>query len=237
MCGRYVVARTLGGELPELLSSLPGWPAQYENFNIAPTTDVPIVVEDVETTTGEVIRHADLAYWGLVPAWKQSFTQRPQPINARIETVATNGMFRQAFRYRRCLVPASGYYEWHVGADGVKQPFFIHAPHGLVFAGIFEDWGTDTRDARRSMAILTRPAVGPAAVLHDRLPVMLTPDGYSRWLGHDFASAGEAFDLAMAQSEHVAGSLQFHAVDRRVGNVRNSGPELCEPVAPSPSVG
>lgn len=236
MCGRYVVARTLSGQLPQLLSELPGWPANYENFNIAPTTDVPIVLESPDTVTGEIVRHADLAHWGFVAAWKKSFTERPQPINARIESIATNGMFRSAFRSRRCIVPASGYYEWHVGADGIKQPYFIHAPHGLAFAGIYEDWGQDAHTRRRSTTIVTRGAVGPAKHLHDRLPVMLTPDAYARWLGDDLSSADEAVALLMSASTTVASSLEFYPVDRRVGNVSNNDASLCEPLNTLPSV-
>jgi putative SOS response-associated peptidase YedK len=237
MCGRYVVARTLSGQLPELLLQLPGWPGDYENFNIAPTSDVPIVLESADTTTGEIVRHAELAHWGFVAAWKKSFSERPQPINARIESVATNGMFRSALRYRRCIVPASGYYEWQVGPDGLKQPYFIHAPHGLAFAGIYEDWGPDAATRRRSTTILTRGAVGPAARLHDRLPVMLTPDAYAPWLGDDLSSADEAVALLMSASTRVASTLEFYPVDRRVGNVRNNDSSLCERVDAPPSVG
>lgn len=230
MCGRYVVARTLSGEMPELLSHLPEWPHNFENFNIAPTARVPIVSELVDASTGDIAWHALMAQWGFVPGWKKSFDERPQPINARIESVSTNGMFRNAFRHGHCIVPASGYYEWHTGRDGIAQPFFIHAPAGLAFAGIVETWHPDEHPVRSSMAILTRPAVGPAAQLHDRLPVMLTPDGYEAWLSHNDLSATEYIDFLMAESEIVAANLDFHPVDRRVGNVRNSGPDLCAPV-------
>ena len=236
MCGRYVVARTLSGQLPELLSQLPGWPADYENFNVAPTSNVPIVLESPDAVTGEIVRHAELTHWGFVAAWKKSFSERPQPINARIESVATNGMFRSAFRNRRCIVPASGYYEWHVGAEGIKQPYYIHAPHGLAFAGIYEDWGPDAHTRRRSTTILTRGAVGPAMQLHDRLPVMLTPDAYALWLGEELSSADEAVALLMSASASVAASLEFYPVDRRVGNVRNNDSSLCERRDALPSV-
>lgn len=231
MCGRYVVARTLSGTMPDLLAQLPGWPGAYENFNIAPTSAVPVILESPNPVTGEIVRHADLVQWGFVAAWKKTVTERPQPINARIETIATNGMFRSAFRHHRCIVPATGYYEWKVSADGTKQPFFISAPSGLAFAGIFEDWTGGGESAFRSMAIITREAVGPARVLHDRLPVMLTPDAYDDWLGSDLASAQHATDLVMLASARVAETLEFYPVDTRVGNVRNSGPDLITPLA------
>jgi putative SOS response-associated peptidase YedK len=230
MCGRYVVARTLSGQMPDLLGQLPGWPADFENFNIAPTTAVPVVVESLNPASGEIERHVDGVHWGFVASWKKSITDRPQPINARIETIASNGMFRSAFRYRRCIVPATGYYEWHVGTDGVKHPYFIHAPHGLALAAIYEDWTGGGDSAFRSMAIITRAAVGPAAELHDRLPVMLAPDAYGDWLGSDFASADDALDLLMTSSTPLADTLQFHAVDNRVGNVRSNDPQLIAPL-------
>jgi putative SOS response-associated peptidase YedK len=170
-------------------------------------------------------------HWGFIAAWKKSIFDRPQPINARVETIATSGMFRSAFRYRRCIVPANGYFEWKVAADGSKQPFFIHATQGLAFAGIYEDWTGGGDSAFRSMAIITRDAVGPAQVLHDRLPVMLTPDAYDAWLGSDLASAEQATNLLMDTSARVAETLEFYPVDARVGNVRNSGPELITPLA------
>ena len=225
------MARTLSGTMPDLLEQIPGWPAAFENFNIAPTAAVPVVLESPNPRTGEITRQVDVVHWGFIAAWKKSISDRPQPINARIETIATNGMFRSAFRHRRCIVPANGYYEWKVAADGSKQPFFIHATQGLALAGIYEDWTGGGDSAFRSMAIITREAVGPAQVLHDRLPVMLTPDAYDAWLGSDLASAEQATDLLMDTSARVAETLEFYPVDARVGNVRNSGPELITPLA------
>ncbi len=231
MCGRYVVARTLTGNLPDLLANLPGWPTAFENFNIAPSTAVPVVIESADTHTGAIEQHAEFVHWGFVASWKKSVTERPQPINARIETVATNGMFRGAFRHRRCVVPATGYYEWHVGADGLKQPYFIHAPQGLAFAGIYEDWTGGDQGYFRSMAIITRASVGPAAWLHDRLPVMLEPGDTDEWLAGNFANADAAIDFAVSSSGRVAETLEYFRVDPRVGNVRNVGPELVHPLA------
>lgn len=225
-----MVARTLSGDMPVLLENLPGWPVDFENFNIAPTTAVPVVIESLNPVSGEIDRYVDGVHWGFVAAWKKSNAEPPQPINARIETIASNAMFRSAFRYRRCIVPATGYYEWHVGSGGVKQPYFIHAPGGLALAAIFEDWTGGGDSAFRSMAIITRGATGPAAALHDRLPVMLAPDAYDAWLGSDLASADDAIDLLMTSSTPLAQRLQFHAVDNMVGNVRNNGPQLIAPL-------
>lgn len=240
MCGRYVVARTLTGALPDLLSGLEGWNPDLENFNIPPTSSVPIVVEEVTPGSGEVSRRVDIAHWGFVPAWKAAFEQRPQPINARLETVATNGMFRRAFQRGHCIVPASGYYEWRVNPDGTKQPFYIHGPAGggLAMAGIYEDWSAPDTDAsglppQRTMAILTRDAVGPAQAIHDRMPVLLDPDDYEAWLGADVTDPARLRHHLEQVSGRVAQTLVTDPVGKAVGNVRNNGPELIAPIAPA----
>lgn len=237
MCGRYVVARTLSGALPDLLENIEGWDPDFENYNIPPTTEVPIVIEEAGVAAAEASRHVNWAHWGLVPSWKKVFDQRPQPINARLESAATNGMFRRAYQRGHCLVPASGYYEWRVNADGSKQPFFIHAPEGrgLAMAGLYEDWipsgDKDTTSlSRRTMAILTREAVGPAREIHDRMPVMLAPADYSTWLGSTTLVPAKLDDFLDRASSSVAQTLVADPVSRDVGNVRNNGPDLITPV-------
>lgn len=236
MCGRYVVAKTLSGALSDLLENLEGWNPEFENFNIPPTAEIPVVVRQVDNHSGELLRAIDWVHWGFVPAWKKSFTERPQPVNARIEGVATNGMFREAFRHRHCIVPASGYYEWSVNSAGVKQPFYIHgrAGQGLAMAGLFEDWTDVTSPAgeaspvRRTATIITRSALGDIEPIHDRMPVLLAPDDYDTWLSGDFASAAEALDFLETASNATAWSFEAHAVGSEVGNVRNNGPELID---------
>lgn len=233
MCGRFVVTKNLSEALPDLLANLADWDPEFVNYNVAPGTDIPIVTDDLDESSGELQRHVSLAHWGFVPAWKKSFIERPQPINARVETVATNGMFRSAFRRGRCIVPASGYYEWHVDEHGKKQPYFItSAQRGLALAGIYEDWQDPAQPEirHRSVAVLTRPTTGPAAFVHDRLPIMLDRDHYDAWLGDSLASAEQAELLLATSSSQVAQSLELWPVSAAVGNVRNNFEDLITPL-------
>ncbi len=230
MCGRYVVAKTLTDGLPELLSGLEGWVEPDANFNVTPGTDVSIIHDEVDPR-GTLDRVTEGVYWGLVAAWKKTFKELPKPVNARIETVATNGMFRDAFRFRRCIVPASAYFEWVPPANaemGTKNiPYVVFAGEspdpaelegGLAFAGIYEDWidvsvpPTDPLRVRRTMAIITRPAVAAPATIHDRMPAMLLPEHYDRWLGNSLGSAAEAIDLLDIATLAVAPSLAVQRV-------------------------
>lgn len=236
MCGRYVVAKTLSGDLPDLLENLEGWNPEFENFNIPPTATVPVVLNHANQSTGTIERGVDWVHWGFVPAWKKSFTERPQPVNARIEGVATNGMFREAFRHRHCIVPASGYYEWSVDSDGVKQPFYIRgaAGAGLALAGLFEDWPDPSvpqgqpGHLRRTNTIITRSALGDIEPIHDRMPVLLAPEHFDAWLAGDFASAAEAVDFLENASHTTIRAFEAYPVGTAVGNVRNNGPQLID---------
>ena len=236
MCGRFVVARTLSGALPELLASLPEWSEVPENYNVALSATIPLIHDEADAVTGELRRVLDYAHWGFVAAWKKSFAERPQPFNARIETVSTSGMFRNAFQHRRAIVPAVGYYEWTVGADGVKVPYFITAPErGLAMAAVFEDWIDpavpigSVGHVRRSATVITREALGPAAKVHDRMPVLLAPDDYEAWLGNSLTSGAEAVSFLQESSTKISPTLELWPVDSRVGNVRNNDPSLFVP--------
>jgi putative SOS response-associated peptidase YedK len=236
MCGRFVVARTVSGSLPELLADLPEWAEVPESYNVAPTAEVPLVHNETDVATGEVRRVLDSAHWGFVASWKKSFSERPQPFNARVETIATNGMFRSAFQRHRGIIPAVGYYEWRILADGSKVPYFITTPgRGLAMAAIFEDWtdpslaAGDPHRVRRSTTIITRDAIGPAAEIHDRMPIFLAPDDYEAWMGEGLHSAEEAAQLLRESSQRVASTLEMWPVSSRVGNVRNNDVGLIDP--------
>lgn len=238
MCGRFVIAKNLVEALPDLLGNIDDWDSEFISYNIAPTAVVPIVAQET-VARGEIAPRLSLAHWGLIPHWRKDLTEKPQPFNARIETVATSGMFRAAFQRQRCIVPASAYYEWLTN-DGTKTPYLITTADpgaaasvvstpptlgGLAFAGIYEDHA----EGPRSVAIITRPSLGPVGFIHDRMPVMLTPAGYEQWMGTDLRSADEAQDLLMSESALMADNLQFWQVDKRVGNVRNNSQDLVLP--------
>jgi putative SOS response-associated peptidase YedK len=176
--------------------------------------------------------------WGFLPSYAKDPKQRPQPINARIETVATSGMFKRAFARQRCIVPALGYYEWVVTPTG-KQPHYIHAPEaGLAMAGVLSAWADQSKphdDPDRwliSMAIITRDAHVAPGEVHDRMPACLSPEGYGPWLAED-ASSADLLDLLEDESLAVARTLQHYEVSRDANSVRNNGPGLIHPLPPA----
>lgn len=223
MCGRYVSVST-----PEQLAE------RFEvddvtveqlprRFNVAPTTQVPAVLERDGGRALGTLR------WGLVPRWAEQLGKGPQPINARVETVADKPMFRSAFRRRRCILPADGFYEWQARGSGVKQPWYIHDPDDqpLALAGIWGSWtDPETDEVVHSCAILTRAAEGLMADLHDRMPVVLPTNLWDTWLAAGEAEAPHLHDVISAAGTPA---LRAHEVTDRVNNVRNDGPELVEP--------
>ncbi len=226
MCGRYVVTKAVSDLLPDLLGGLDGL---QDDWNVAPTALVPVVRE----RGGE--RALRRVRWGFLPSWAKDAKQKPQPINARIETVATSGMFKRALARTRVVVPALGYYEWVVTPTG-KQPHFIHAPEGaLAMAGVVSAWADPQRepdDPDRwllSMAVITRDAHVAPGEVHDRMPACLTPDGWDAWLTED-VDPGDLVRLLQQESLAVAETLQHHEVSRDANSVRNNGPGLILPL-------
>jgi putative SOS response-associated peptidase YedK len=162
-----------------------------------------------------------LARWGLVPSWAKDGAAGPPLINARAETVASKPSFRDAFKRRRCLIPADGFYEWRVMPDGAKQPYRIAlADNGLfAFAGIWEQWRSDAGGDRDTCAIITTEANDRVRPIHHRMPVILAPEDYDIWL------RGEPGAAAPLMRPH-GGSLVAYPVGRAVNNIRNDGPAL-----------
>jgi putative SOS response-associated peptidase YedK len=152
-------------------------------YNIAPTQDVMVVRAD---SAG--VRTASPLRWGLVPSWSKGVAPGSPMINARSDTLAEKPAFRNAFRSRRCLIPADGFYEWRQAAGGAKakkQPYYIHRPDGqpFAFAGLWERWrDPDSKLAIESCTIVTTTANKALSELHDRMPVILAPNDYSLWL-------------------------------------------------------
>ena len=149
-----------------------------------------------------------------------------RPVNARSETVATSGMFRNAFAKRRCIVPAAAFYEWQANPYG-KIPHAIARVDGdpMAFAGIWEGWRSPEGDILRSFAILTTTANTEMSALHERMPVILEQADWPAWLDE------EPGDPTLLLRPAPEGILRIWPIDKRVGNVRNDGPELLEPIA------
>ncbi len=184
MCGRYTVRR-FNRMRDTFDSAVQPWFDEFSDlrleprFNIAPTQQVPII-----RLNGKGQRAIGSVGWGLIPHWTKG-KPKHQPFNAKAETVATNGMFRQAYERRRCLVPADGFYEWPVLPDGRKQPTFIHQTDDelFAFAGLWERWQpAPDADPVDTFTIITTTPNELMAPIHNRMPVILDRADYDRWL-------------------------------------------------------
>jgi len=191
-------------------------------YNLAPTDEAAVVVERED-------RRAIRAYrWGLIPSWAKDERIASKLFNARAETLATSGAFRESFRRRRCIVPADGFYEWQ-RAGGVRQPFLIHRTDGapLAMAGLWSGWRhPETEQVIRTFTIVTTAANGVLAPIHDRMPVILEARDWKRWLDPATQDLDELEALLAPAPDD---ELVLYPVRPLVNNVRNNGPELIEP--------
>ena len=227
MCGRYAifgpvsVSRAGKTALEHMDVDLESALDQREpQYNVAPTQKAPILT------------HADQGYtikgmrWGLIPSWAKDEKIGSRLINARVETVAEKPSFRAAFKKRRCLVPASGYFEWK-GEAGHKQPYFIHQPDGhlLMFAGLWEGWKpADAAEWLHTFTVITGEPSKVSGDIHDRQPVILPPESWQEWL---LDEPGVAADVLHHAPE---AKLTYYPVTKAVGSPKNKGPEMVQPV-------
>lgn len=225
MCGRYTL-RTPPREWAALFG-LDEVPDLEPRYNIAPTQDVATV----RTRPGGEGRELAMLRWGLVPAWAERPDFDARTINARAETVDRLPSFRDAFRERRCLVVADGFYEWQP-AGRRKQPYWVHRPDGGVFAmaGLWERWEGTGGPPLESCTIVTTDASERVRTLHDRMPVILTPAEGALWLDRRRDPA----DLRALLRPAPEDSLVFHPVSTAVNRPETDSPELIEPVEQGP---
>ncbi|MGE0252954.1 MAG: SOS response-associated peptidase [Alphaproteobacteria bacterium] len=213
MCGRYTNHLTWR-EIVELydLTATDYAPNLEPRYNIAPTQRAPVV-----RITPDGGRELAMLRWGLVPHWSPGPESRYSTINARAETVRTKPSYRDAFRHRRCLVPASGYYEWQATESG-KQPSYFRLDGGrpMTFAGLWERWERKgPEEAIESFAIVVTEAAPAIRHLHDRMPVLLAPGEFGTWM------TGDADAAAALLKPHLADDLVVHKVSRRVNSPKN----------------
>ncbi len=239
MCGRYVLF-TPGDDLARLFNII-RFERLQPRYNIAPTQNAPVI-----RLGADGVREMVPLRWGLIPAAARASDDGPRPINARSETVRDRPLFREAFRRRRCLIPADGFYEWKkigpFGKDQIRQPMFVRVDEGgpFVMAGLWEAWqpppphAPDMPDVPpvETFTILTTDAAATIRGLHDRMPVILDTTGAGGrggaavWLDE---AASE--DDLLALCKPVADDrLTFHAVSRRVNRAEVEGPACIEPV-------
>jgi putative SOS response-associated peptidase YedK len=235
MCGRYALAAT-AEDILEFLSviMIEDFPARY---NIAPTQPILIVTAGEGTEPGSNLpdRKAMLVRWGFTPSWVKDPREFPLLINARSETAAEKASFRAAMRHRRILVPASGFYEWHRPAkdSGRKsQAYWIRPKNGglVAFAGLMETWSSADGSEVDTGCILTVGANAAMAPIHDRMPVVIEPENFSRWLDCRNQEPRDVADLLKPADD---GFFEMIAVSDKVNKVANMGPDLQEPVSPS----
>ena len=219
MCGRYALAFIRGFRTRFEVIDVQ---AQLEpRFNIAPTEEAPVIVRDGGNK-------ALMMRWGLIPSWAKDVKIGNRLINARCESLTSRPAFRAAVKRRRCLVPATGFYEWRKEASG-KIPFYIHLKDNsmFAFAGLHERWISEEGETVRSFTIVTSPPNSLAATLHNRMPAILDSEGEDMWLKEGQLSDTELERILMP----VAGSrMEMHEVSTGINKAGNDSPELIEPV-------
>lgn len=220
MCGRFALysdpftlARRFEADaLPEL----------RPRYNVAPSQNIPIVREE-----GEKRRFA-LARWGLIPHWAKDVKIGYSMINARAETVASKPAFRNAFRHRRCLIPADGFYEWQaISGSKIKQPWFIalRDREPMAFAGLWEQWHSPKGEELESCSIIVTDANELMRPIHDRMPVILAPGDWEAWLKTE---AKDAVGLQSLLKPYSAEDMAAWPVSTKVSSPRNDSVECME---------
>ena len=223
MCGRY----TLYSDVEQLKARFPIDLVESgitPSYNVAPTQEVPAIIHSEESNVLTKL------HWGLVPFWAKDAKIGSKMINARLETVATKPAFRDAFKKRRCLIPADGFFEW-TGSKGQKQPVYITLPDRkpLVFAGLWETWQDKAEPGNiyRSCTIITREASGPLQEIHHRMPVALDSRAYGEWLDHESLKVSHLQEIL---SRSAITEFAFYPVSKQVNTVRNNEPCNIKPV-------
>lgn len=223
MCGRVAIV-DLGQIFAEfsitgIIPSLDDPP----RFNVGPTTRIPVIRAGAQGT-----RHLELVRWGLIPRWAKDPTIGSRLINARVESVSEKPAFREAFRSRRCVVAASGFFEWSQ-SEKPKQPYYVtrQDQRPMPMAGLWECWTSPDGELVESCAIITKPAEAPVSELHDRMPAILNPDGVAAWLDPSGARSTEALRALLLETSLP---LALVPVSNRVNSVMNDGPECIAPV-------
>ncbi|GIW72978.1 MAG: DUF159 family protein [Planctomycetota bacterium] len=226
MCGRFVMAEP--AEQLVALYGLEQAPELPPRYNIAPSQPVAIVRRLPRQARPELA----LVRWGLVPSWAREPAPGRRMINARSETVASRPAFRTALRYRRCLVPASGFYEWQQRPRGPKQPWYIRRRGGgpLSIAGIWERWRGPDGEELQSCALITVPANEVVAPLHDRMPALLEPPVFAAWLDPELTATEQLVQLLAPAPPEL---LEAWPVARTVNDPHQQGPQLIAPAASS----
>lgn len=224
MCGRYTVTAS-----PEALRKHFGYeeePNFPPRFNVAPAQPIPIV----RLVDGK--RQFALVRWGLLPSWVKDPRSFALLFNARGESVLEKPAFRAAMKRRRCLIPATGFYEWQTDGDR-KRPFYIRAKSGglLAFAGLWETWTGPNGEELETAAIVTTRANNTLAPIHERMPVIVPPEAFDLWLNCDDVDAKTAETLITPAPDDL---LEAYEISTAVNRTANDGPEIIKRTEPVP---
>ncbi len=222
MCGRYAITSA-----PEAIRALFRYPEQPNfplRYNVAPTQPIPLV----RLVEGK--RQFALVRWGLVPAWVKDPKKFTLVINARGESALDKPAFRAAMKYRRCLIPADGFYEWKA-TGGPKQPYFVRLKSGapMAFAGLWETWMGPNGEEMETAAIVTTDANRMLSDIHKRMPVIVPPEAFDLWLDCAHVDAQTAAALIAPTPDDA---LEAYPVSTAVNRIANDNPQLLEPVLP-----
>lgn len=221
MCGRFTLQIS-----PELLTKIfglieiPAFPARY---NIAPSQQIAVTRQN-----GDGQNRLDFMRWGLIPPWADDMSIGFKLINARSETVDEKHSFRHAIRHRRCLIPASGFFEW-VQEGKSKKPLYIRMKDDslMVFAGLWESWKSPEKQVVESCTILTTSSNSLIAPLHERMPVILHPQEFNRWLDRETTDPEK---LKSLYQSYPADLMDISEVSSAVNSPRNDSPDLILPI-------
>jgi len=238
MCGRYAL-NISGDDLAlEFAAGNANVALTSSNWNISPTTPIPFIASD--DFSGDS-RQVSIARWGLIPSWAKDASRQSNAINARVETIAQKPTFKSAFKSRRCLIPATGYYEWatELGQYKPKQPFYISNKDNstIAIAGIYEQWiNPQTSSPITTAAIITRQVAGILKPIHHRMPVILPRSLWSDWLSNKSLSPQEIGEyLKMIDLEKPDTGLTFWPVSDEINNARNTGAQLAAQIELPPA--
>jgi len=220
MCGRFTL-RTPIKVVAKAFEATDA-PEVEPHYNIAPTQDILTVRQGADG------REMRLLKWGLVPSWAKDMSIGARLINARSETVTEKPAFRKAFKSRRCLIPADGFYEWGT-AGGRKQPFYIRMRDERLFgfAGLWDRWKAEDGASFESCAIITTGANEVVGRVHDRMPVILHPESYDLWLSEDERQTELRKELLQP---YPAEEMTIYPVSALVNSPQNRGAELIKPL-------
>lgn len=223
MCGRYALYGPISRLHEQFDASIDELPEGFgPRYNAAPLQMLPVVRQ---RPNGERVVH--LLRWGLVPSWSKDDSIAAKLINARAETLAEKPSFRAAYKARRCIIPACGFFEWKAAEHG-KQPYYIHPADGGLFgfAGLWERWSPREGSAIDTFTVITTAANDAIRPLHDRMPVILDPQDYSIWLSR----TTEPEHLRAVIGTLPVTPVNLFPVSKGVGNVKNDSPGLIAPV-------